>query len=174
MNNHPDIYAFFRGSATSATRRHRSTMCMGASGSPSRRGAGLSRSSAGSPGFRFFGGQHKVRYGSFLREVARAQICIDLPSYSPITFRLIDYLAIGTCIIGPPHASQLHVPLEDRVHLVYCKPDYSDLEELCTHYLEHAERRESLVRNSRRFFDTYLHRDQLAAYYLTKCLRLVA
>jgi hypothetical protein len=120
------------------------------------------------------GGQTKVRYGSFLREVARSRICIDLPSYSPITFRLIDYLAIGCCVIGPPHQSRLHVPLEDRVHVVYCKPDYSDLEELCVHYLSHDVERRRLVEASRRFFDTYLRREQLAAYYLSCCTRLCA
>ena len=174
VNNHPDIYAFLP-----RLRRVRDTAVpiydvhgrFGLSFETRRRALEILASSSA---FRFFGGQHKVRYGSFLREVARAKICIDLPSYSPITFRLVDYLAIGTCIIGPPHASRLHVPLEDRVHLVYCKPDYSDLEELCTYYLEHSDHRDSLVRNSRRFFDTYLHRDQLAAYYLNKCLRLVA
>ena len=126
-----------------------------------------------SSAFRFFGGQAKVRYGSFLREVARSKICIDLPSYSPITFRLIDYLAIGACIIGPPHQSRLHVPLQDRVHLVYCKPDYSDLEALCSRYLEQDTERRALVEHSRTFFDAHLHRDQLASYYLKQCARLL-
>jgi hypothetical protein len=173
VNNHPDIYAFLPH-----LRRLRDTTLpiydvhgrFGLSFETRRRALEIL---AGSSAFRFFGGQHKVRYGAFLREVARARICIDLPSYSPITFRLIDYLAIGTCIIGPPHTAQLHVPLEEGVHLAYCKPDYSDLEELCTYYLEHPEHRDRLVDNSRRFFDANLHRDQLAAYYLRKCLRLV-
>ena len=128
---------------------------------------------AASREFRFLGGQSKAPYGSFLREVARARICIDLPSYSPITFRLIDYLAIGSCVIGPPLESRLHVPLEDRVHLVHCKRDYSDLEALCVYYLENEAERRALVMNSRRFFDQYLHRDQLAAYYLSQCAHLL-
>jgi hypothetical protein len=33
--------------------------------------------------------------------------------------------------------------------------------------------RSRLVANSRRFFDTYLHRNQLAAYYLHHCARLL-
>lgn len=171
LNNHPDIYAFLPH-----LRRLRDTAPplydvhgrFGLSFEARRRALEILRASSA---FRFFGGQTKVRYGSFLREVARAKICIDLPSYSPITFRLVDYLAIGACIIGPPHQSRLHVPLQDRVHLVYCKPDYSDLEDLCRHYLQRHEEREALVASSRAYFDSALHRDQLAAYYLSHCIR---
>jgi hypothetical protein len=66
------------------------------------------------------------------------------------------------------------VPLEDRVHVVYCKPDYSDLEELCVYYLRNEPARRALVQNSRRFFDSFLHGGQLAAYYLSHCSRLLA
>lgn len=174
LNNHPDIYAFLphlrslRDTAPSLYDVHGR---FGLSFEARRRALEILRTSRA---FRFFGGQSKVRYGSFLREVARARICIDLPSYSPITFRLVDYLAIGACVIGPPHQSQLHVPLQDRVHLVYCKPDYSDLESLCSYYLQHPEERDALVTSSRAYFDSFLHRDQLAAYYLSACLRLLA
>ena len=34
-----------------------------------------------------------------------------------------------------------------------------------------AEKREQIARNSREFFDRYLHRAQLAAYYLAKALQ---
>jgi hypothetical protein len=65
------------------------------------------------------------------------------------------------------------VPLEDRVHVVYCKPDYSDLEELCVYYLRHDADRRRLVENSRGFFDSFLSGRQLAAYYLAHCARLL-
>lgn len=121
--------------------------------------------------FDFAGGEGKVRYSRFLEEVARARVCIDLPSMSSITFRMIDYLAIGTCIVGPPHTCQLLHPFVDGVHVAYCRADYSDLEEVCAHYLEHDEERAELVRNSRAFFDAYVHRDQLASYYLYHCIQ---
>jgi hypothetical protein len=174
LTNHPNIYAFLprlRALRDTAPKLHDVHGRFGLSFEARRKALEILTASRA---FRFLGGQTKVPYGSFLREVARSQICIDLPSYSPITFRFIDYLAIGGCVIGPPHLSRLHVALEDRVHLVYCKPDYSDLEELCVHYLRHEEERRALVTNSRRFFDAYLHRDQLAAYYLSQCARLIA
>jgi hypothetical protein len=120
--------------------------------------------------FDFYGGEGKVRYSRYLRETAQSRVCIDLPSMSSITFRMIDYLAIGTCIVGPPHTNQMQVPFENGVHVAYCRPDYADLEDVCAYYLEHEEARRALIANSRAFFDRYLHRDQLGPYYLHHCL----
>ena len=115
--------------------------------------------------FSFYGGEGKVRYSRYLREVARSRVCIDLPSMSSVTFRMIDYLAIGTCIVGPPHTNKMIEPFIDGVHVAYCQPDYSDLEAVCVRLLENENARLALVRNSRAFFDTYLHPVQLGAYY---------
>jgi hypothetical protein len=120
--------------------------------------------------FSYEGGLKKLRYRKYLEEIAAAQICIDLPGNGDFCFRLIDYLAIGSCIIGIRPKNQLHVPLEDGKHIVYVEDDLSDLVDLCVHYLESPEEREALRKNSRDFFDRYLHPRQLAAYYLDKCL----
>jgi len=122
-------------------------------------------------GFRFEGGLKKSRYSRFLQEVARAKIGIDLPGNGPLCFRLVDYFAVGACVIGPRHEALLHVPLEDRKHIVYTKDDLSDLVPLCAYYLEHDEERKAIGRNAREYFDSYLHRDQLARYYLHHILR---
>jgi hypothetical protein len=172
LNNHCDIYAFLphlRDLRDRTSPLYDVHGRFGLSFDTRRRALDILHSSSA---FRFFGGQKKVRYGAFLREVARSRICIDLPSYSPVTFRLIDYLAVGACIIGPIHQSRLHVPLLDGVHVVHCKSDYSDLEELCVYYLDHESERAALVERSAKFFDAYLKRDQLAAYYLSSCARL--
>ncbi|MFO0891127.1 MAG: glycosyltransferase [Isosphaeraceae bacterium] len=120
--------------------------------------------------FGFTGSTRIVRHGQSLREVARSRICIDLPGNGDFCFRLTDYLAVGACIIGPPHRTAMHVPLVDREHLVHCKPDLSDLVSLCQHYLDHEGERDRITSNAREFFDRYLHRDQLAAYYLRTAL----
>jgi hypothetical protein len=83
-------------------------------------------------------------------------------------------LAVGACIIGPPHRTTMHVPLEDRRHLVYTKEDLSDLVDLCGYYLENRDERLALRAQSRLFFDRYLHREQLAAYYLNRAVNLLA
>ena len=121
--------------------------------------------------FDFEGGLKTVTYHNFLKEVARSKICVDLPGLGPLCFRLMNYLAIGTCVVAYPHESILHVPLIDREHIVYCKPDLSDLIDLCEHYLTHVEERERIARNARKYFDQNLHKDNLVRYYLHHILR---
>lgn len=128
----------------------------------------------GATAFRFYGGEGKVRYSAYLREVALSKICIDLPSMSSITFRCIDLLAVGSCIVGPPHTNRLLGTLEDGVHVAYCRPDYADLEEVCAALLRDEERRRSLIVNSRRCFDSFVHRDQQASWWVNQILQRLA
>jgi hypothetical protein len=114
----------------------------------------------------YAGGERLVRYSRFLRDVSRTKICIDLPGNGDFCFRLIDCLAVGSCVIGPRHGTALHVPLVDGQHIVYTKDDLSDLIELCAYYLNHDAEREAIAQRSREFFDKYLSASQLAAYYL--------
>ncbi len=73
--------------------------------------------------FRFEGGLKKVKYLDFLKEAARAKVCIDLPGEGDFCFRLINYLAVGACIVGPRPRTVLHAPLLDRIHIAYAKDD---------------------------------------------------
>lgn len=120
--------------------------------------------------FKYEGQLAIIRYSRYLRDVAASKICIDLPGNGDFCFRLIDYLAVGVCIIGPPHKTILSPLLQDRKHMVFCKPDLSDLVDLCSYYLDKEEEREQIARNSKEYFDKYLHKDQLAAFYLSHML----
>ncbi len=120
--------------------------------------------------FAFEGSLKKNRYSRYLREIASSKICIDLPGNGDFCFRFIEYMAVGACIIGPPHSTTLYPALEDRKHVVYCKSDFSDLVDLCAHYLEHEDERNEIVENSVEYFDRYLNRRQLGAYYLHRVL----
>ena len=125
-------------------------------------------------GFAFFGGEGKVRYRRFLEEVALSKVCIDLPSMSSVTFRMIDYLAIGCAVVGPPHTNRMIEPFQEGVHVTYCRPAYEDLEEVVVSLLRDEDRRRSLIANTRAFFDAVLHRRQLGSYYLHMCLKHLA
>src|SRR5438093_1022105 len=118
---------------------------------------------------RYVGGGGVVRYSRFLREVADAKICINLPGNGDLCFRLIDYLAVGACVIGPRLRTQLHVPLVDREHIVYTADDLSDLVPLCRRYLQDDAERERMRLATQALFDQFLCRHQLAAYYLYQC-----
>lgn len=120
--------------------------------------------------FRWEGGVGIKRYSVSLQEIARSKICIDLPGKGDFCFRLIDYFAVGACIIARRHRSTMPVPLVDGVHIAYAKDDLSDLVDLCKFYLANEEARDTLRQNAREYFDRYLHREQLARYYLHECM----
>jgi hypothetical protein len=124
--------------------------------------------------FRYPGGPDKVPYRKYLRETTRAKVCVDMPGQGDLTFRLADYLALGACVVRPRLEVELPVPLVDGEHVAYCAPDLSDLAEVCGRLVRHEGERERIARNARRYFDRYLHRRQLAAYYLHEiCKRLL-
>lgn len=123
--------------------------------------------------FNFKGGPRRVRYSRFLRQSARSRICIDLPGEGCFCFRLIDYLAVGRCVVAARHTAVFPEPLVDKKHIVFVKPDLSDLEEICTDYLRDSETRHTIAANAQEYFDRYLHREQLAAYYLHECLAMI-
>jgi len=120
--------------------------------------------------FSFTGGSKLAMYTQYLRDVGRSRVCIDVPGVGPLSYRLVAYLAVGSCIVSYPHDAQLHVPLVDRKHVVYVKKDLSDLVDLCDHYVNNPGERRELAENAREYFDKYLHRDQLAAYHLHSVL----
>jgi hypothetical protein len=120
--------------------------------------------------FDFTGGPALTMYTQYLREVAGSHVCVDVPGQGPLSYRLVEYLALGSCIVAFPHEARLHVPLVDREHIAYAKEDLSDLVDLCDFYLSNPHERQRLEANARDYFDRYLHRDQLAAYHLHSIL----
>lgn len=113
------------------------------------------------------GGDRKVRYGRFLREVSRSAVAVDLPGNGPLCFRLVDYLAVGACIVALPHGVEMHVPLQDGEHIAYAKDGNGGLVELCEHYLSKPACAESMRRAASNYYDRFLHPAQLGAYYLS-------
>jgi len=120
--------------------------------------------------FKYEGGWKTVKYNEFLREIAAAKICIDLPGEGDFCFRLVNYMAIGACVVAFPHRTRLHVPLEDGKHIAYTREDFSDLIELCEFYLHNDEKREAMCTASRKYFEENLHNANLANYYLRTLL----
>jgi Glycosyl transferases group 1 len=121
------------------------------------------------PRFEFVGGPSLSLYMQSLLEAARSRICIDLPGNGPFCYRLTEYLAIGCCIIGPRHRATLPAPLRDRVEIVYCAEDLSDLADLCAHYLHNDAERESIAASAGRYFDCHLAPLRLGEHYLSTC-----
>lgn len=118
----------------------------------------------------FYGGDTKVSFREFLGEIARSRVCIDLPGNGPFCFRLVNYLAVGACVISPPHGLSMPVPLIDRTHIVYTRPDMSDLIDLCEQYVEDNDAREAIVEASRSYYRRNLYWRSLSDYYLRTML----
>ena len=118
--------------------------------------------------FKYPGGPEKVPYRRYLFEIPRAKVCVDMPGHGDLCTRLVDYLAVGSCVVGPAPSVRLPVRLVDGEHLVYCRSDLSDLGDVCAQLVRDDAERERIARNAREFFDRYLDRRQLATYYVSK------
>jgi hypothetical protein len=116
-------------------------------------------------GLTYVGSLEVVGYGRFLREAAHARVCLDLPGNGDLCHRLVEYLGIGACVVSLRHGTRLHVPLSDGAEIAYAG-DVAELVELCRRYAGDDGAREAMATRARAYFDRYLHRDQLAAYYL--------
>ncbi len=125
---------------------------------------------SGQDRFAFAGGIGLVSHAESIREAAGAGVCVDLPGQGPLCHRLVDYLAVGACVVAHPHAARLPVPLTDGVDIAYTKPDLSDLVDLCAHYVDDDDARRRLQLGARAYFDAHLDYRQLAGYYLHHCL----
>jgi hypothetical protein len=122
--------------------------------------------------FAYEGGLEVARYSTHLLKTARARVCIDLPGNGPFCFRLVEYLAIGSCIVAAPHGARLHVPLTSGEQLIYTRPDLADLPAVAASLVQDEGRRERLANAASVYYDRYLHPTQLAAYYLQTTLNL--
>jgi hypothetical protein len=115
---------------------------------------------------RYKGGPDKMPFKKYVREITRAKVCVDMPNGGDLTMRLVDCLAIGACVVRPRLKVRLPVPLVDGEHIAFCERDLSDLGDLCARLVHDRKEREHIARGARDYFDRYLHRRQLAAYYL--------
>lgn len=122
------------------------------------------------PDIRYVGAGPRARPSRFLREAASARLALDLPGNGPFTYRVAEFLGLGTCLVAPRYTTSLHVSLVPGVHYVPVADDLSDLVSVCRYYLAHEHERAAIARAGRIFFDRYLHADHLAAYYVRTIL----
>jgi hypothetical protein len=117
--------------------------------------------------FEYKGGLETVLYGQSICEAAQAKVSLDLPGNGWFCYRLVEYLGIGSCVVAIPPGNRLHVPLVDRKHVAYARPDGANIVDLCRYYLEHDGEREKMIKDSQDYFDRYLDYRQLGSYYLS-------
>jgi glycosyltransferase involved in cell wall biosynthesis len=117
--------------------------------------------------FDYSGGTRRTHHTRYLREMARAGVCVDLPGQGPFCCRLVEGLAMGCFIVAARHAAEMPVQLRDGVEIVYCQEDLSDLADLCAEYAHEEGRRQPLEAAAARYFDENLHPVRMAERYLS-------
>jgi hypothetical protein len=116
--------------------------------------------------FRFQGGAAAVWWGEYMEEICRARICVDLPGRDEFCYRLVEYLAAGSCIVGPELETEMPVPLMSGLHLKRSPRTLEGFVGACEELLHDPGRREAMSRAAMEYFDRYLAPDQLGAYYI--------
>jgi hypothetical protein len=116
--------------------------------------------------FGFQGGAGAVWWGEYMDEMCEARVCLDLPGRGEFCYRLVEYLAVGACVIGPQLETELPVPLESGVHLVRVPRNLDGLIDECERLLSDHLLRTTMCRAAEDYFDRYLALEQLGAYYV--------
>jgi hypothetical protein len=116
--------------------------------------------------FGFQGGAGAVWWGAYMDEICDARVCLDLPGRGELCYRLIEYLAVGACVIGPELATEMPVPLESGVHLIRVPRSLDGLIDECDRLVRDDGMRETVARAAEDYFDRYLALEQLGAYYV--------
>lgn len=114
------------------------------------------------------------RKGSFyLEELKRCKIVINFRGGGWDTMRYWEVPAVGSLMIT--QKPQLNIPnnFEDKKHVVYCKDDLSDLEELCQYYLDNKEEREKIALAGKKHLEEF-HTDIKRAEYILEKAKLLS
>jgi hypothetical protein len=119
----------------------------------------------------FQGGAAVIWWGEYMDEISSARVCLDLPGNGEFCFRLVEYLGVGACVVGPELETEMPVPLQSGVHLVRVPRNLDGLVDWCDRLVNDRGLRDEIRRGAEDYFDRYLALDQLGAYYVDTCWR---
>lgn len=118
----------------------------------------------------FEGGTKRMTWRSHTARLARSKIALDAPGRGEFSYRLVECLALGCCVVGPELANRFPIPLVNGTHEVRVGRDLDGLVETCARLVDDEDLRLEIGRSAERYFDQVLRREQLGAYYLSRCL----
>jgi hypothetical protein len=124
--------------------------------------------------FAFEGGAARTTWWEHMQDICRSKVCLDAPGRGEFSYRLVECLALGSCIVGPRLNNELHVPLQNGIHDVRVDRGLSDLVESCHRLLQEHEERRRVSAAAADYFDRYLRPEQLGSYYVDQCLRVTS
>lgn len=88
---------------------------------------------------------YRHRGNRYHRALARSRIAISLRGGGWDTLRYWEIPALGPLMVTTPLDIVIPMDFVDRVHVVRCQSDLSDLVDLCEHYLRHEDERERIA-----------------------------
>jgi glycosyltransferase involved in cell wall biosynthesis len=122
----------------------------------------------------FVGGLGEMKtYPAYLDELSRAKIAIEVPGQGPISYRLIEGMALGALIVCRKPKCDFPEELVDGKHFVSFKNDISDLIEVCRKMLEDIQLRQIIVSQAMSFFDRNFSPQSMVRRMLRAAFELV-
>lgn len=119
--------------------------------------------------FAFRGGAGLVTWSENMRDVARSRVVVDLPGRGSFCYRLVEYLAVGACVVALRHENILQSPLDDCIVYVGAP---GDVVSACESLLGDPQRRQQLESAARDFFDANLQLSAIGRHYVASALAL--
>jgi len=102
----------------------------------------------------FVGGLGRIKtYPTYLKELMRAKIAVDVPGQGPISYRLVEGMALGAVVVCRQPRCVFPDEMIDGRHYLSFKDDASDIAQVCLEILEDERRRQAIVEQAMSFYD---------------------
>jgi len=95
---------------------------------------------------------------------SRAKLCLALPGIGNWTFRHVEVMGMGNCLVSLK--PEILLPGNPENCWVQISSDFSDFVEIVDYYLKHEDERECIARNGAIYYDNYLSPPAQAKYML--------
>ena len=92
-------------------------------------------------------------YAAYLKEMMSAKIALHLPGQGPVSYRLVEAMALGAVVVSTKIACAFPEELIQGVHYVACEDDGSNVVEVCRMLLRSDETRQRIAERAMIFFD---------------------
>jgi glycosyltransferase involved in cell wall biosynthesis len=102
---------------------------------------------------RFAGGFAVTIYPAYLKEMMSAKIALHLPGHGPVSYRLVEAMALGTVVVSTAIGCAFPEDLIDGEHYVAFKDDGSDVVDVARRLLRDDDRRRTIAEQAMVFFD---------------------
>lgn len=120
----------------------------------------------------FVGGFGKMQiYPAYLKELMRAKIALDVPGQGPVSYRLVEAMALGALLVCRKPACIFPEEMKDGMHYVSIKEDASNIVSVCKELLEDDKRRQHIVEQAMCFYDRNFSMQSIAMRILRKAIQ---